>query len=179
MKLFYVSGRPVAWKRAGREIREFKRLNRKTGALTTTPYVHSFTDGEAKAHMTAVQWAARAAGVTRDDAGSLILTIRVFLARPAGCKFDAPIRQRDGDVDNFEKLVMDALSKIAFRNDSQVVGVVAAKGWAAPGTEPRTEISVTAVQPGLWARLYRLSIGPFIRCLSVVISPVAKLNEDQ
>ena len=44
-----------------------------------------------------------------------------------------------GDVDNYTKLVMDALLQLAYKDDCQIVDLSGSKRW---GIEPRTEIYI-------------------------------------
>lgn len=48
--------------------------------------------------------------------------------RPSARPF--PTAARDGDADNYFKLIADALHDIAYLNDSQIVGARATKRWA-------------------------------------------------
>ena len=63
-------------------------------------------------------------------------------------------RRYGGDVDNCLKLVMDALSGVAFADDQQIVAVEGLKLYvdqADPGRDPRgdgwTEVSIDAIRP--------------------------------
>lgn len=57
-----------------------------------------------------------------------------------------PIAQRDGDGDNFLKAVLDSLLGIAFKDDSQFVGLSVTKEWALDSEEG---IHVTIREVGL------------------------------
>lgn len=57
-----------------------------------------------------------------------------------------PIAQRDGDVDNYGKGVLDALLGVAFQDDGQVVSLTVTKEWALDSEEG---IHVTIREAGL------------------------------
>ena len=46
------------------------------------------------------------------------------------------------DLDNYEKLVLDACEKFAYENDSQITTKVTAKRFADPGKTPRIELFI-------------------------------------
>ena len=58
--------------------------------------------------------------------------------RKSGLAADAPQWPRK-DIDNLEKAVLDALNKVAWNDDSQVVRVVKSKCY---GTEGRTTVRI-------------------------------------
>lgn len=47
-----------------------------------------------------------------------------------------------GDADNYLKLVTDALNRLAFADDRQIVDLRAYKGWLANGGVPHTAIQI-------------------------------------
>ncbi len=65
----------------------------------------------------------------------LKLYIWFFLPPFKSTKRVKPTGNRDGDLDNYVKLVMDALNGVIYPDDAQIVSIVAAKQYA---TEPKT-----------------------------------------
>lgn len=130
-----VPGPPVPWARARRRGRRY------------------YTAPEVTTHRDAIRDAWIAAGrpcVTAEDPLSLSLTF--YLARP-GSHYRTgrnAHRLRDGaprfatgkpDIDNLQKLVLDALNGLLYRDDAQVICVAAAgKHWAGGHDPPRTVI---------------------------------------
>jgi len=51
------------------------------------------------------------------------------------------------DIDNLVKGVLDALNGLAYKDDSQVVGLVAFQRFAAQGEEPHTVLSLSEWRP--------------------------------
>jgi crossover junction endodeoxyribonuclease RusA len=92
-----------------------------------------------KAHQTAIAWAAKAAGVRPASAGASVAVELVFwLLRPKAHWLKSGVL-RDGapiypaqrpDVDKLARLVLDALTGIAYEDDSQVVQLSARKEFA-------------------------------------------------
>jgi Holliday junction resolvase RusA-like endonuclease len=109
---FIVPGRPVPWARAGHN-----------GA-------RSFTPPKQREAMRAVRWAAAAVRATPIE-GPVRVMMTFAYAWPSGApqRLRGAVRYRVGkpDIDNLAKLAMDALSGIAWRDDAQVVSVVARK----------------------------------------------------
>lgn len=76
-----------------------------------------------------VAWAAKAAGVHPTDK-RVSVRIEVFL-----------YGGREGDLDNYQKTILDALNGVAWRDDRQVVEIWAIKGKAE--TREREGVRVT------------------------------------
>lgn len=118
---FDVPGPPVVWKRAqGR---------------------NRFTDPVHKSQAETIKVLARQAGV-RPSPLPVPMALRViaYLPRPKVPAGPFPVGKRSGDVDNYLKLVADALEGIAYENDSQIIDGQEIKLYA-PG-EPYTRIIV-------------------------------------
>lgn len=70
------------------------------------------------------------------------LTIAFYLPRPKSLSAKVTAHTKRPDLDKFVRAVTDALTQIAFGDDSQVCDLVAMKRYAAEGTTPRAEIWV-------------------------------------
>lgn len=77
-----------------------------------------------------------------------------WLAKAAGCyALGGPVgvllhvhrARRAGDLDNYVKVLLDALRSVAFEDDSQVVELHAYRGDDA--TDPRVEVRVWEIEP--------------------------------
>lgn len=95
------------------------------------------TNAEARIEMT---W--KAAGSPRVPDGPFAVDITLVLDRPAShfrvggglsaAGRRAPFPTRKPDVDNVAKLALDALNKLAWRDDAHAVFVSVEKAWASP-----------------------------------------------
>lgn len=142
--IFSVPGPPVPWRRAGR--------NKTTGV--------SYTHPKCGAAKTALLWCARQARIPmRSLPDAFFLTVRVWIPRPKVAHPDLPVKQRTGDVDNYSKLVMDAMNEVVFRDDAQIVGLLVLKDWADVDCPPGTEVGLTAVSALSWRALMRRKLG--------------------
>lgn len=115
------------------------------------PYVHVYTDSDTEKYETAVAWQAKAAMKGREPFDGP-LAMRVFAMMPIPKSW--PRRDRDAalagtifhmstpDGDNIFKAVADALNKIAYDDDKQIVRHLVVKEYAE--------------RPGLIVELYRL-----------------------
>jgi crossover junction endodeoxyribonuclease RusA len=103
--------------------------------------------------------AAGAAGVRRTD-GPVNLTLRFYFARPKGhfgtgrnagkLKASAPAlptSQSAGDVDKLARAVLDALTGVAFDDDSQVADLTARKRYT-PGPDVPEGVRITLRSAG-------------------------------
>lgn len=93
-----------------------------------------------QAYKETIQWAARAAGV-QVLTGAVGIQVRFFMPRPKGRKVGL-YHTGKPDSDNLVKAVKDALTGIAWADDSQVAHDDIYKIYAEPGTEARTEIYI-------------------------------------
>lgn len=75
--------------------------------------------------------------------GEVSLQIQVYLTRPKSSKRPSPTVKPD--LDNYIKLVCDALNGIVWRDDSQVTQVSASKTYCEPHSEEPA---------GYWVRAY-------------------------
>lgn len=115
---------PVPWQRAGR-----------SGKRT-------FDTPRNRDHKLHLQWAARINRVQRIEAPDpVILRVCVVLQRPKRERA-WPTAQRDGDADNYAKMLLDAWNGIVWDDDAQVVECTVRKRWAEQGESPKWEIEI-------------------------------------
>ena len=124
--MFVVPGEPVTWKRPkqGR--------NRSTGA------VFRYSDKGQELQKDRVRAAARNAGIRKTITGPVHLQLAFYRGHGKATDLSA------GDLDNLEKLVKDALNRLAYVDDSQVVRVEKWKD-VDPGN-PRTEVTIWEIE---------------------------------
>ena len=78
--------------------------------------------------------------------GPVKLGVQFYLARPKSLKDRQEPHLTRPDLDKLARSVKDALSKVAWRDDSQVVVLMAGKQYAEPGGGlPRAEVLVEAL----------------------------------
>jgi Holliday junction resolvase RusA-like endonuclease len=93
---------------------------------------------ENKAAKEHVAVCARAEGVRRISKPQAIYLTCIFVyQRPKKPKYDHPIGRPD--IDNLVKLVLDALNRVAWDDDSQVTHIDAAKQY---GDKPQTIVAI-------------------------------------
>jgi len=89
------------------------------------------------------------------DAGrtfGIAVTLRFWCPIPTGLSkrkresLDGQLCLKKPDIDNYVKLVLDALNGIAWEDDNAVASIAASKGYS---FEPRTEVCITYLQKGL------------------------------
>ena len=131
---FEVYGEPIAQPRA------------KVSTLGGKPRSYVKADHPVHAYRKAIELAARIAfrGVQKHF-GAVRVRIEFVASRPKGLTFKSkPIgRQPDirkPDIDNLCKAVLDALTGVAWKDDSWVVELTATKQMAATGEKPFTRI---------------------------------------
>lgn len=79
------------------------------------------------------------AGIVRELAGPLIVSLVLRVTRPKASKLTHP----KPDVDNYAKSVMDACNGLAWEDDSQVVRLEVSKEWAPPGEPGSVEVVIS------------------------------------
>lgn len=78
--------------------------------------------------------AARMAGIHYQESGPVWLRLEFRLARPKSIPKDrCGLPTTTPDIDKVQRACLDALTAVAYRDDSQVVGVDASKRYCAPG----------------------------------------------
>ena len=102
----------------------------------------------------AIQAAARDA-IQEPFTGPIQMEVKVLIGAPQSVRAPSgswrkgarrhPVGSRDGDVDNYFKLVADALHDIAYVNDSQIVKAVVSKEWCGDSAEGCL-VSIASVQ---------------------------------
>lgn len=89
------------------------------------------------------------------DAGrtyGIAVTLRFWCTIPSGLSkrkreaLDGQLCLKKPDIDNYVKLVLDALNGIAWEDDNAVASIAASKGYS---FEPRTEVCITYLQKTL------------------------------
>lgn len=145
---FTVPGKPKTWQRARRG-----------------RHGPSFTPADVESKMSEVRDAWRSLEVPPFSKTTFLsLSVRVFIERPtshygtgrnaAVLKPSAPARpgtgQYGGDLDNFAKLVKDALNKVAYHDDAQIAEFVPPFGkWFVDDDRmPRTEVTLAPIVAG-------------------------------
>jgi crossover junction endodeoxyribonuclease RusA len=82
--------------------------------------------------------------------GGVRLTVAFYLPRPKSLPRRMTAHVKAPDLDKFVRGLQDALTNVVFRDDSQVVDLVAMKRYAALGEPPHVDIcveSTTGVVP--------------------------------
>ena len=129
---FVLDGKPIAWGRA-----------RRNGATY-------FTAPKEARYRDAIRHAAKAQTRGQVVSGAVIVTVEAVLPVPTSYTKAHRRLALDGDkmptgrpdVDNYAKIVMDALNGIAWKDDSQVVELRASKRY---GEHPYLRVTVNAV----------------------------------
>lgn len=70
------------------------------------------------------------------------LTVAFYLPRPKSLPRRVTAHTKAPDLDKYVRGIQDALTRVVFRDDSQVVDLVAMKRYAAPGESPYVEVRV-------------------------------------
>jgi Holliday junction resolvase RusA-like endonuclease len=135
---FFVIGDPI-----GKKAPTFvgKGVRMRSGRL-----IHAVPNTKAKAFQKSIAWQARVAMSEQHVEplkGDVKLTIYVFLRRAESNKMSRP--RIKPDWDNVCKLVGDALNKVAYKDDVQVVEAHVHKTFALPGNEVGLRIVVEAL----------------------------------
>ena len=72
--------------------------------------------------------------------GPISMTLEFYMPRPKSLKkkgMEYPIRARSGDIDKLSRAVLDSLTNVFYKDDSQVVDLSVKKYWAMTGEDPR------------------------------------------
>jgi Holliday junction resolvase RusA-like endonuclease len=111
---------------------------------------HAVTPPETRAAEQEIQWVAIAAGC-RPSENAIRMTLDAFY--PIAKSWTAKEKQdalagrswpKKPDLDNVVKLYGDALNKIAYKDDTQVVSIIANKYFG----EPRVEVTIEELSGG-------------------------------
>jgi len=81
--------------------------------------------------------------------GPVRLEVRFALPRPKSLPKRVTAHLKKPDLDKLIRAVKDALSKVVWQDDSQVVELEASKVYAAAGESPRALITVRPILEGL------------------------------
>ncbi len=99
------------------------------------PIITSATKG-LKAWRDLVSWAAQAAAPEELIEGPIHIDLEFRLPKPkAEPKRKRTWPARRPDLDKLIRAILDSLTGVVFRDDSQVIGIYAAKDWGTPGVE--------------------------------------------
>jgi crossover junction endodeoxyribonuclease RusA len=115
------------------------------------PIVSTYVSPEAKTYKSEVQWLCRAAGIRAPLAGRIAIAYTLYPKRPQ----DYKTRQRklgDAwqdtvqciDLDNAQKVLLDALKGVAFDDDVWVRKILAER--AEPDGEDRLVVTITPIE---------------------------------
>lgn len=170
---------PVAWSAAFTIDREpmpkpRPRVRVMQGFLNRQSYGHIYTPSEATKEEQVLDALAAKHAPTAPWAGPVMLHVEMALAIPASFpKWERaaamesqrlPTARGSGDVDNFAKLIQDALSRSGrwWKDDSQVVELVARKGYAAqPGWHVAVYFLEAVTTAAAWRRRQVARLVPF------------------
>jgi Holliday junction resolvase RusA-like endonuclease len=87
-----------------------------------------------------LSFAAKVIGPPSPMDGPLVMSIENVISKPRTSKLTHPV----GDVDNYAKSVMDALTELAFWNDDkQVISLHVTKRFAVSSETPHVLIEIT------------------------------------
>lgn len=81
----------------------------------------------------------------RLDVGPIRLTVAFYLPRPKSIPKLVVHHLKKPDLDKLTRSVKDALTRVVWNDDAQVVALDAVKWYAESGTNPRVEIVVSSV----------------------------------
>lgn len=79
--------------------------------------------------------------------GPVLISATFYMPRPKSIRDKSVPHLKKPDTDKLLRSTVDALSKVVWRDDSQVVEMRAKKFYARPGESPRAEVTVTQLQP--------------------------------
>lgn len=140
---FTVYGEPVPWKRTRAKTHKVK--DKKSGKEKTT--VHFFEDKKVSEYKEKVIQAYRESGGRYFDKDvPLIVDIDLYMGVPKSLSHNKQIDliadhrpTKRPDLDNLYKGITDALNRVAYYDDSQIISTCTAKYWSG---EPRAEIVI-------------------------------------
>jgi Holliday junction resolvase RusA-like endonuclease len=87
-------------------------------------------------------------------AGAVALSVVIYLPRPKSLKASIRANIRRPDLDKCIRAVQDALERVVYFDDAQIVNLVAAKRYAGPTESPHIDVTV-APASGLYPLLPR------------------------
>ena len=78
--------------------------------------------------------------------GPFFMTLEFYMPRPKSLKkrgMDYPIRARSGDIDKLSRAVLDSLTNVFYKDDSQVVQMDVKKNWANEEQPPGVFVEIS------------------------------------
>jgi len=129
---FVIPGKPVPWDKA----------RARNGHIYKPPRLRAWQEKVRAAVFVAVN--------NKDASGPfpvpkdmpVVLEITVFAKRPKGLPMSVHYDTRKPDATNIQKGIEDALTKLVYPDDAQVVSPVTHKRFVQPGGEPHVRIRV-------------------------------------
>ncbi len=132
VKTFFVAGEPVT----KGSIRAFVPRG------WTRPVLTSTGGKELKAWESNVSWTAKQEGV-KPLPGAVSLTLTFELPRPKSLPKKVAAHTKKPDIDKLARAVCDALTGIAYADDSQIVSLTVSKRYATDGAVSGCKIAIT------------------------------------
>jgi Holliday junction resolvase RusA-like endonuclease len=99
-----------------------------------------------------VAWAFQQTGYPRVDTGPVFLDVVVVLDRPRS-HFNTKGDLNKPDADNVQKLLMDSLNGVAYRDDAQVVYATVYRRWAQRDETAGLTVTLSTVAPDTLANV--------------------------
>lgn len=100
----------------------------------------AYTPPRTRQYVAAIREAARAVWADREAiTGPIVVLVETQFQLPKSAKGRTHHTQRP-DVDNLAKAVLDALNKLVFADDAQIVRLIASKAWSVAGPSVRVII---------------------------------------
>ena len=132
---FFITGEPVAQGRP-----RFTSKDRNGDPL---PFVRTYDPAKSKNWKETIAWEAKSRGFTSLE-GPLRMVLTFRLRKPKSVKRKWPTVKPD--LSNMEKGIEDALNKICYKDDSQIVIKESKKEYAKEGFEPGVLVMIEEIK---------------------------------
>ena len=106
-------------------------------------FAQFYTDPKTRASVQAFQEAAKEFKPEQPLEGPIIVQLIFYKKKTSTYKKDENYWDRKPDLDNLIKLALDSMNKIFFKDDAQIVEIIASKMF---DDEPRTVVAITPVE---------------------------------